>query len=343
MKIFVTRPIPDSGIRLLQDKAYEVVVNEEAKNRAATKEEILVGVKNADALLSVLTEKIDAEIMDAAGGTLKIIANYAVGFDNIDLEATKQRNILVTNTPGVLTNTVAEHTFALMISIARRIAEADKFSRAGMYKAWGPELLLGMDLSGKVLGIVGLGRIGSRVAYHGVRGFNMKVLYYDPKRNLEFERDFSAEGGSPARGGHGVSGGEKEFGAQYVANVEELLPLCDFVSIHVPLLDSTRHLFNEARLKLMKPTAYLVNTSRGSIVDEAALATALKKGTIKGAAIDVFENEPEITPELKELENIILTPHIASATEETRQAMSKLAAENIIEALEGRTPPNLVK
>ncbi|HEY4484332.1 MAG TPA: D-glycerate dehydrogenase [Candidatus Paceibacterota bacterium] len=322
MKIFVTRPIPDSGIRLLQDKAYEVVVNEEAKNRAATKEEILVGVKNADALLSVLTEKIDAEIMDAAGGTLKIIANYAVGFDNIDLEATKQRNILVTNTPGVLTNTVAEHTFALMISIARRIAEADKFSRAGMYKAWGPELLLGMDLSGKVLGIVGLGRIGSRVAYHGVRGFDMKVLYYDPNRNEDFE---------------------KEFGAQYVANVEELLPLCDFVSIHVPLLDSTRHLFNEARLKLMKPTAYLVNTSRGSIVDEAALATALKKGTIKGAAIDVFENEPEITPELKELENIILTPHIASATEETRQAMSKLAAENIIEALEGRTPPNLVK
>ena len=322
MKIFVTRPIPDSGIRLLQDKAYEVVVNEEAKDRAATKEEILVGVKNADALLSVLTEKIDAEIMDAAGGTLKIIANYAVGFDNIDLEATKQRNILVTNTPGVLTNTVAEHTFALMISIARRIAEADKFSRAGMYKAWGPELLLGMDLSGKVLGIVGLGRIGSRVAYHGVRGFDMKVLYYDPNRNEDFE---------------------KEFGAQYVANVEELLPLCDFVSIHVPLLDSTRHLFNEARLKLMKPTAYLVNTSRGSIVDEAALATALKKGTIKGAAIDVFENEPEITPELKELENIILTPHIASATEETRQAMSKLAAENIIEALEGRTPPNLVK
>ena len=322
MKIFVTRPIPDSGIRLLQDKAYEVVVNEEAKNRAPTKEEILVGVKNADALLSVLTEKIDAEIMDAAGGTLKIIANYAVGFDNIDLEATKQRNILVTNTPGVLTNTVAEHTFALMISIARRIAEADKFSRAGMYKAWGPELLLGMDLSGKVLGIVGLGRIGSRVAYHGVRGFDMKVLYYDPNRNEDFE---------------------KEFGAQYVANVEELLPLCDFVSIHVPLLDSTRHLFNEARLKLMKPTAYLVNTSRGSIVDEAALATALKKGTIKGAAIDVFENEPEITPELKELENIILTPHIASATEETRQAMSKLAAENIIEALEGRTPPNLVK
>ena len=322
LKIFVTRPIPDSGIKLLQDKGYEVVVNEEAKDRAATKEEILVGVRGIDGLLAVLTEKIDAEIMDAAGETLKIIANYAVGFDNIDVEAAKARNILVTNTPGVLTNSVAEHTFALMISIARRIAEADRFSRAGMYKAWGPELLLGTDISEKVLGIVGLGRIGSRVAFHAARGFDMKVLYYDPNRNEDFE---------------------KEFGAQYVTNVEEVLPLCDFVSIHVPLLDSTRHLFNEARLKLMKPTAYLINTSRGPIVDEQALAEALKKGTIRGAAIDVFENEPEIAPELKELQNIILTPHIASATEETRQAMSKLAAENIIEALEGRTPPNLIK
>ncbi|MBI2058089.1 MAG: D-glycerate dehydrogenase, partial [Candidatus Yanofskybacteria bacterium] len=160
------------------------------------------------------------------------------------------------------------------------------------------------------------------VAYHAVRGFDMKVLYYDPNRNEDFE---------------------KEFGAQYVANIEELLPLCDFVSIHVPLLDSTKHLFNEARFKLMKPTAYLINTSRGPIVDEVALANALKNSTIKGAAVDVFENEPEITPELKELENIILTPHIASATEETRQAMSRLAAENIIEALEGRVPPNLIK
>jgi len=322
LKVFVTRPIPDSGIKLLREKGYEVIVNEEAKDRAATKEEILGGAHGVHALLSVLTEKIDAEIMDASGETLKIIANYAVGFDNIDIEAAKARNILVTNTPGVLTNTVAEHTFALMISIARRIAEADRFSRAGMYKAWGPELLLGTDLSGKVLGIVGLGRIGSRVAYHGVRGFDMKIFYYDPNRNEDFE---------------------KGFGARYVANVEELLPLCDFVSIHVPLLDSTKHLFNEARLKLMKPTAYLVNTSRGPIVDETALANALKNGTIKGAATDVFENEPEITPALKELQNIILTPHIASATEETRQTMSKLAAENIIEALEGRVPPNLIK
>lgn len=320
-KIFVTRPIPSRGIEMLKARGFEIVVNEAAKDRGATKEEILAGVKGTDALLSVLTEKIDAEIMDAAGGALKVIANYAVGFDNVDVAAAKERGIMVTNTPGVLTDTVAEHTFALMLAIAHRISEADRFSRAGMYKAWGPELLLGTDLSDKTLGIVGLGRIGSRVAHHAVKGFEMKVLYYDPRQNPDFE---------------------KEYEAIYVASVDELLPQCDFVSIHVPLLDSTHHLINEQRLKMMKPTAYLVNTSRGPIVDEKALARALADATIKGAAIDVFEFEPEITPELKNLDNIILTPHIASATEETRQKMSELAAVNVIEALAGRRPPNLI-
>mgnify|MGYP001564315745 CR=1 FL=1 len=321
-RIFVTRPIPEPGIKMLTAKGYEVVINLGAKDRPATKDEVMTGIKGADALLSVLTEKIDAEIMDMGLPTLKIIANYAVGFDNVDLVATKDRNLMVTNTPGVLTNTVAEHTFALMLSISHRIAEADRFSRAGKYTAWGPQLLLGTDLSGKTLGVVGLGRIGSRVAYHGVKGFNMKIIYTDPKPNPEFE---------------------KEFGAVYSATVDELLPQCDFVSIHVPLLDSTHHLINETRLKMMKKSAYLINTSRGPIIDEKALATALSEGWIRGAAIDVFEFEPEITPELKNLENIILTPHIASATEETRDKMSELAATNIIEALEGRTPPNLVQ
>lgn len=322
MKIFITRPIPEAGLKLLRDKGYNVVVNEAAKDRAATKEEVIAGIKDADAVLSVLTEKIDGEIMDAGLPNLKIITNMAVGFDNIDLEAAKQRNILVTNTPEVLTNTVAEHTFALMLAISHRIAEADRFSRAGKYKAWGPELLLGNDLSGKTLGIAGLGRIGSRVAYHAVKGFEMKVLYTDIKPNPEFE---------------------KEYGAIYIQKLEDLLPQCDYISIHVPLLESTRHLFDEEKIKLMKPNAYLINTSRGPIVDEKALAAALKSGLIKGAAIDVFENEPEITPELKELENIILTPHIASATEETRNKMAQMAAQNIIEVLEGRTPLNLVK
>lgn len=320
VKIYITRKIPEAGIKLLQEKGYEL--NIQPEDRPATKEEIIKDVKGADALLCLLTDKIDAEIMDAGLPTLKIITNYAVGFDNVDVEAAKQRNIIITNTPGVLTNTVAEHTFTLMLAISHRIAEADRFSRAGKYKAWGPELLLGNDLSGKTLGVIGLGRIGSRVAFHAVKGFEMKVLYTDPKPNSEFE---------------------KEYGAVYVQNLDDLLPQCDYISIHVPLLDSTHHLINEAALKLMKPTAYLINTSRGPIVDEKILAVALEKGWIKGAAIDVFEFEPEITPELKELDNIILTPHIASATEETRSKMAELAATNIIEALEGRVPPNVIK
>lgn len=307
---------------MLRGKSYEVVVNEAAADRPAAKEEVLGGINGADALLSTLTDKIDGEIMDAGLPTLKIIANFAVGFDNIDVEAAKQKNILVSNTPGVLTNTVAEHTFALMLAIAHKISEGDRFSRAGLYKAWGPQLLLGTDVSGKTLGIVGLGRIGSRVAEHAVKGFGMKVLYTDVKPSPDFE---------------------KEFSAVFVEKLEDLLPQCDFISLHVPLLDSTRHLINETTLKLMKPTAYLINTSRGPIVDEKALAAALAGGVIKGAAIDVFEFEPVITPELKQLENIILTPHIASATEETRNKMAELAALNIIEALEGREPPNAVK
>lgn len=322
MKIFVTRPIPEAGIKLLKDKGYEVIINEGAKDRSATKKEIQNGIKGADALLSVLTEKIDGQIMDAGAPTLKIISNYAVGFDNIDLKAAEERNLMVTNTPDVLTDTVAEHTFALMLAIARRISEGDRFSRTGKYKAWGPKLLLGTDVSGKTLGVVGLGRIGSRVAYHAVRGFGMKVLYTDIKPAPEFE---------------------KEFGAEFVDKIEDLLPRCDFVSIHVPLLDSTKHLINQDRLNLMKPSAYLINTSRGAIIDEKVLAKHLAGKKIKGAAIDVFEFEPEITPELKGLDNIIITPHIASATEETRNKMSELAAQNIIEALEGREPPNLVK
>lgn len=321
-KIFITRPIPETGINLLRDKGYEVLVNEAARDRAADKSEILKGISGADAILSVLTDKIDSEIMDAGLPTLKIIANYAVGFDNIDVEAAKQRNLMATNTPGVLTDTVAEHTFALMLAVSHRIVEADKFTRAGKYAAWGPTLLLGSDLAGKTLGIIGLGRIGSRVAYHAAKGFGMKVLYNDVKPDAEFE---------------------KEFGAVFIDSIDSLLPQCDYVSIHVPLLDSTRHLMNEDRLKMMKTWAYLVNTSRGPIIDEKALAKALKEGWIRGAALDVFENEPKVEPGLMKLNNIILTPHIASATRETRDKMAVLAAKNIIEALEGRVPPNLVK
>ena len=320
MKIYITRMVPDAGIKILKDNGYEVAVNPE--DRVLTKEELIAALKdqNYDALFCLLTDKIDGEVMDAFGPQLKIIANMAVGFDNINAADAKKHGIMITNTPGVLTDTVAEHTFTLMLSIAHRISEADKFTRAGKYIGWAPMLMLGSDLSGKTLGVVGLGRIGSRVAHHGVKGFEMKVLYYDVNRNEEFE---------------------KEFGAVFVS-LDDLLKQSDFVSIHVPLLPATRHLINAEKLKLMKPTSYLVNTSRGPVIDEAALAKALADKTIKGAALDVFEFEPAINPDLIKLDNVILTPHIASATEETRSKMSALAATNIVEALEDRIPPNIL-
>lgn len=322
MKIFITRKIPDGGIKLLKEKGYEITVS--PHDRVLIKEELVGFLKKDryDAVLCLLTDKIDVEILDAAKESeVKIFANYAVGFDNINVKAAAERGILVTNTPGVLTDTVAEHTFALMLAIAHRIAEADRFTRAEKFKGWEPMLLLGTDFSRKTIGIVGLGRIGSRVAHHAAKGFNAKVIYHDVKRNDDFE---------------------KEFDAEYKEKLEDLLAEADFVSLHVPLIDSTRHLINAERLKTMKPTAYLVNTSRGPVIDEAALTEALHNGTIRGAALDVYENEPALAPGLTELENVILTPHIASATEETRQAMSELAARNIIEALEGRTPANLI-
>ena len=321
MKIFVTRMVSEAGIKILKDKGYEVIVNHD--DRVLTKEELIKNLKdqNYDALFCLLTDKIDDEVMDSFGAQLKVIANMAVGFDNIDVVEAKKRGIMITNTPGVLTDTVAEHAFTLMLAIAHRIAEADKFTKDLKYQGWAPMLMLGNDLSGKTLGIIGLGRIGSRVAHHAVRGFEMKALYYDINRNEEFE---------------------KEFNAVYMS-LDDLLKQSDFVSIHVPLLETTHHLINAEKLKLMKPTAYLVNTSRGPVIDEAALAYTLKNKEIRGAALDVFEFEPKITPELLTLDNVILTPHIASATEETRSKMSALAATNIIEALEGRTPPNILK
>ena len=318
-KVFVTRKIPERGINLLKEKGFEIEVNSE--DRVLSKSELIAMAHGADALLCLLTDTIDAEVLDGIGLQLKIVANYAVGFDNLDLPALKARNIQATNTPGVLTETVAEHTFALLLALAHRIPESDRFTRAGEYHGWAPLLFLGQDVSHKTLGILGLGRIGSRVAYHGAKGFNMNVLYYDVKRNEEFE---------------------KEVGAAFCATPEELLKQSDFVSIHVPLLPSTKHLMNKERLSMMKPTAYLVNTSRGPVIDEPALVEALTNGIIRGAALDVYEHEPDLSPGLKNLTNAILTPHTASATEETRAKMSALAAENIVAFFEGRTPPNLI-
>jgi len=315
--IYVTRRIPDAGIKKLQENGYEVDINPE--DRVLSKEELIsvLKAKPYDAVLCLLTDKIDAKVFEAAPGA-KIFANYAVGYDNIDMAAAKERQMMISNTPGVLTETVAEHTFALMMAIAHRIAEADRFTKAGKYTGWAPTLLLGTDLSHKTLGILGMGRIGSRVAHHAQDGFDMKVVYYDVKKDESVNYD-------------------------YKDSVDDVLKEADFVTIHVPLLDSTRHLINQERLAMMKPSAYLINTSRGPVVDEKALVQALKNGMIKGAALDVFEEEPKLAGGLAELDNVILTPHIASATEETRSKMSEMAADNIIAALEGQTPPNLVK
>ncbi len=317
-KVFITREIPEPALSLLKEKGFNVSVN--PHDRVLTKEEILEGAKGCEGLLPLLTDKIDAEVMDGIGAQLKVIANYAVGFDNINVEEARKRGIAVTNTPGVLTEAVAEHAFALLMAIARRVPESDAFTRAGKYIGWAPMLLLGSEVHGKTLGIVGLGRIGSALAKKAVKGFDMKVLYQDVKPSEDFE---------------------KEFGAEYRA-LPELLQRADFVSIHVPLLETTRHLIGEKELRTMLKSAYLINTSRGPIVDEKALVRALKEGWIRGAALDVFENEPALADGLADLPNVVLTPHTASATFEARSAMARLAAENIIAALEGRTPPNLV-
>lgn len=318
-RVFVTRRIPEAGLELLRVRK-DVELTVYGKDTAIPRASLLKGVKGADAVLSLLTERIDDELLDAAGPQLRIVSNMAVGFDNVDIPACAKRGVMVSNTPGVLTDAVAEHAFALMLAICRRIPESDRFLRAGKYMGWGPLMLLGTELKGKTLGILGLGRIGAGVAHRAVRGMGMKVAYYDVRRNEQFEKDYGATFGT----------------------VEEVLAAADVVSVHVPLLPTTRHLIDAKKLLLMKKTAYLVNTSRGPIVDEKALVAALKKKVIAGAALDVFENEPALAPGLAKLENVVITPHTASATIEARSAMAKLAAQAVIDALDGKTPQYVV-
>lgn len=319
-KIYVTRQIPESGIEKLKEAGHEVIVSE--KDGVLTKEELIAALEenNPDAVLCLLTDKIDADIFDAAPNA-KVFASYSVGFGHMDLEAALSREVVLTNTPGVLTDTVAEHTIAMMLSITSRIVEGDRFARAGKYEGWGPMMLLGTDLKGKTLGVLGAGRIGSRVAEIAHKGLGMNIVYYDIKEN-----DFL----------------NTELGAEFRSEPEEVLIEADVVTVHVPLLDSTRHLINMERLSSMKNSAYLVNSSRGPVIDENALVTALTNKVIKGAALDVFEEEPKLADGLAELENVVITPHIASATIETRGKMSDMAAENIIAFLSGDTPPNKI-
>jgi len=315
-KVFVTRLLPEGAMERLAEFA-EVSANRE--DRVLGAEEIREGIRDADALLCLLTDRIDAETLDA-NPSLKIIANYAVGFNNIDLDAATERGIPVTNTPGVLTETTADFAWTLMMAVARRVVEGDSMMRAGTFRGWGPTLLLGSDVHGKTLGVVGMGAIGAAVARRAV-GFRMRVLYHDERPLHPVAEDLLA--------------------ARRV-DLDTLLAESDFVSAHVPLLPETRHLFGEAAFRKMKRTAYFVNTSRGPVVDEAALVDALRTGEIAGAGLDVFEREPEMHPGLADLPNAVLAPHIASASLETRTAMGLLAVENIRARFESRPLPTLL-
>lgn len=317
----MTRRIPARAEEMLRAAGYEVTVS--AKEGVLTRDELKAALaeKEYDAVASLLTDAIDADMIAAMPASVKVIANYAVGYNNIDLSAAHARGIVVTNTPEVLSATVAEHTIALILALASRIAEGDRFVREGKFVGWDPLLLLGSDIKGKTFGLIGAGRIGSDVAGILHEGFGMKVLYSDVKKNEALEVVCSAK---------------------FCETHEEVLRGADIVSLHVPLLPTTKHLINAERLALMKQTALLINTSRGPVVDEHALAAALTNKVIHGAALDVFEFEPKVTAELLDLPNVVVTPHIASATEETRSKMAEMVASNIIEALEGRTAPNVV-
>ncbi len=311
-KIFVTRWYPGSGLPKLVER-YGAQVNK--ANHVLTKWQLKRAVRGVDVIVSLLTDHIDAEIMDAAGAQLKLIANYAVGFDNIDLKAAKERNIIVTNTPGAFSQSIAEHTFALILAVARRIVEADQFTVHNKYHQWEPNLLIGQELQGKTIGIIGLGRIGGGVATIA-KGFGMKVIFHDEVRNKKLE---------------------KALNVAY-HNLETVIEESDVISLHVPLLPTTKHLIDEHELAIMKPNAILINTSRGPVVNEQALVHALTKRQIWGAGLDVFEHEPHISKILERLPNVVMTPHIASATNEAREIMSQLVADNVIGVLEKGQP-----
>lgn len=314
-KIFVTHVFLDKYLKELKEK-YEVVV---CPHKDIDKKDLLKEVKGVTGIIATLTEKIDEDVMDAAGPSLKVISNYAVGYDNVDVAAATKRGICVTNTPGVLTESVAEEVISLILALYRRIVEGDRFIRAGKYKGWEPDLLLGTGIKDKVLGIVGLGRIGRWTA-RMAGALGMKVIYYNRHRDDEFE---------------------EEYGVVF-HSLDQLLEKSDVVSLSVPLTPETKHMIGERELKLMKQTALLINTARGAVVDEKVLIEALKEKWIAGAGLDVFEDESNIPMALRELPNTILTPHTASATVEARLAMARIVTDNMNDALEGRKPSCLI-
>lgn len=312
-KVLVTRRIPEAGLALLRER-FEVILNE--ADRPLTRPELLDAVRDVDGVLCLLNDRIDGEVMDAAARA-KGFANHAVGFDNVDLPEATRRRLPVSNTPGVLTDATAEMAWTLLFAVARRIVESDRVMRSGRWGGWGPLQFIGGDVTGRTLGVVGAGRIGEAFALKS-RGFAMPVLYTDERANATLER---------------------ELGARRVP-LDELLGAADFVSVHVPLVPATRHLVDARALGLMKPTAYLINTSRGPVVDEAALVEALRARTIAGAGLDVYEDEPRMAPGLAELDNAVLAPHTGSATLDARNNMALTAARNLIAMVAGERAPN---
>jgi glyoxylate reductase len=316
-KIYVTRKLPERGLQIIR-KHFDMEVWPEYA--PPPKKTIIEKAKNVDALATLLSDKIDAEVFNAAP-RLKIVSQLAVGYDNIDITEATKRGIYVTNTPEVLTDTTADFAWALLMALARRVIEADKYVRTGQWKVgWHPDMMTGRDIYNATIGVVGAGRIGYAVAKRAT-GFSMKILFYDVVPRPEIEKDFGAK----------------------KVDLDTLLKESDFVSIHVPLMKETQHLINEQKLKLMKKTAYLINNSRGPVVDEKALYKALKEGWIAGAGLDVFEQEPTpVDNPLLKLDNVAVAPHISSASIETRSKMGEMVAENLVAFFEGKKPPNLL-
>lgn len=313
-RVVVTGRVPDAAIEKLR-AAHEVEMWPDPE--PIGREELLRRVAGADAVVSLLTERIDAELLDAAGPQLKVVANVAVGYDNIDVPACTERGVVATNTPGVLTDATADIAFGLILMATRRLGEGERLIRSGREWKWGMFFLLGSSLQGKTLGVVGMGGIGQATARRA-RAFGMEIVY---QSRSEIDPGIAAE-----------------LGARRV-ELDELLSVSDVVSLHCPYGPATHHLIGAEQLAAMKDSAYLVNTARGPIVDEAALASALREGRIAGAGLDVYEQEPQVHPDLLELDNVVLLPHLGSATVETRTAMAVLAADNVLAVLGGQRPP----
>lgn len=317
-RVLVSRRLPEAGLAPLREAGLDVDVYD--GDTPIPRGELLARVEGADGIVTLMSERVDDELLKAAGPQLKVVANYAVGYDNIDLEACSRHGVVATNTPDVLSDTTADMAFALLLAVARRIRSGDSLVRSGDWTGWEPEQLLGAQVTGATLGIVGMGRIGRALARRA-RGFDMRLLYHNRRADPEAER---------------------ELGATYAA-LDELLGASDFVSLHAPLTPETRHLIGGRELRAMKKTAVLINTARGPVVDETALVSALRDGTIAGAGLDVFEHEPEVHPGLLDMDNVVLTPHLGSATLETRTAMALLCSHAVLAVLAGRKPENVIE